>query len=112
MVEKTNQKSYDKLVRDKIPEIIKSSNRVPECRILDNDQEYLKYLIKKLHEEVMEFTENPCVEELADIKEVIDTLSEIKGFEDVVSVQEKKKKDRGGFGGRILLTGVIEERKE
>jgi predicted house-cleaning noncanonical NTP pyrophosphatase (MazG superfamily) len=112
MTEKTSQMSYDKLVRDKIPDIIKNSNRVPECRILDDDQEYLRYLIKKLQEEVLEFTENPCVEELADIKEVIDALSEIEGFEDVVRVQERKMKERGGFGGRVLLTGVIENRKE
>lgn len=112
MTEKINQISYDKLVRDKIPEIIKNSNRVPECRILDEDQEYLRYLIKKLQEEVLEFTENPCVEELADIKEVIDAISEIEGFEGVVRVQEKKREERGGFGGKVLLTGIIEARKE
>lgn len=112
MTEKTNQISYDKLVRDKIPEIIKSSNRVPECRILDNDQEYLRYLIKKLQEEVMEFTENPCVEELADVKEVIDALSGVRGLGGVESVQERKRKERGGFSGRILLTRVFEEGKK
>jgi predicted house-cleaning noncanonical NTP pyrophosphatase (MazG superfamily) len=112
MTEKINQISYEKLVRDKIPEIIKSSNRIPECRILDNDQEYLRYLIKKLQEEVMEFIENPCVEELADMKEVIYALSGIKGFEDVESVQERKREERGGFGGRILLTRVFEEGKK
>ncbi|WP_440947916.1 hypothetical protein ACSAZL_06625 [Methanosarcina sp. T3] len=112
MIEKTNHISYDKLVRDKIPEIIKSSNRVPECRVLDEDQEYLRYLIKKLQEEVLEFTGNPCVEELADVKEVIDALSEIGEFEDVLRVQERKRKERGGFGGRVLLTGVAEPGKE
>lgn len=112
MTEVTNQISYDKLVRDKIPEIIKSSNRVPECRVLENDQEYLRYLVKKLQEEVIEFTENPCVEELADVKEVIDALSGIRGFGDVESVQERKREERGGFGKRILLIKVIEKKKE
>ncbi|MDD4523023.1 MAG: hypothetical protein PHW84_08970 [Methanosarcina sp.] len=51
--------------------------------------EYLRYLIKKLQEEVLEFTENPCVEELADVKEIIDALSGIRGFEDVLGVQER-----------------------
>lgn len=112
MTEKTNQISYDKLVRDKIPEIIKSSNRVPECRVLENDQEYLRYLVKKLQEEVIEFTENPCVEELADVKEVIDALSGIRGFGDVESVQEKKRTERGGFGERIVLIEVYDHKNE
>ncbi|WP_052723179.1 hypothetical protein [Methanosarcina sp. WH1] len=60
----------------------------------------------------MEFTETPCVEELADVKEVIDTFSGIRGFEDVLSVQERKREERGGFGGRILLMGVFEEREK
>jgi predicted house-cleaning noncanonical NTP pyrophosphatase (MazG superfamily) len=93
MAEKTNL-SYNKLVRDKIPEIIKASNRTPKCKVLDDDQEYLRYLIEKLHEEVLEFTENPCVEELADVREVVDALSGIKAFEDVVSVQERKKEEK------------------
>ncbi|MCQ1535564.1 phosphoribosyl-ATP pyrophosphohydrolase [Methanosarcina sp. KYL-1] len=112
MPEKPTFTSHDKLVRDKIPEIIKTSNRTPECKILDGDREYLRYLVKKLHEEVAEFTEDPCVEELADVKEVIDTLSRIRGFEDVLRVQEKKREERGGFEKRILLTGVYEEREE
>ncbi|MCC4769403.1 phosphoribosyl-ATP pyrophosphohydrolase [Methanosarcina sp. DH2] len=112
MPEKTNLTSYDKLVRDKIPEIIKSSTRIPEYKILDDDGEYLRYLIKKLQEEVLEFTENPCVEELADVKEVIDTLSGIRGFEDVVNVQERKREERGGFASRILLIGVFDKGEE
>jgi predicted house-cleaning noncanonical NTP pyrophosphatase (MazG superfamily) len=83
MTEKTNTRPYDKLVRDKIPEIIKNSNRIPECKILDEDEEYTQYLIRKLQEEVQEFMENPCVEELADIKEVVDSLSRIRKFQDV-----------------------------
>jgi predicted house-cleaning noncanonical NTP pyrophosphatase (MazG superfamily) len=111
MAEKTNI-SYNKLVRDKIPEIIKASNRTPECRVLDEDKEYLKYLIEKLQEEVLEFTENPCVEELADVKEVINALSGIEGFKDVLSVQERKKEERGGFEGRILLLEVNDHNHE
>jgi predicted house-cleaning noncanonical NTP pyrophosphatase (MazG superfamily) len=111
MAEKTNI-FYNKLIRDKIPEIIKASNRTPKCKILDEDQEYLKYLIEKLQEEVLEFTENPCVEELADVREVIDSLSGIKGFEDVVSVQERKKEEMGGFDGRMLLMNIYNHNQE
>ncbi len=112
MTEKTTYTSYDKLVRDKIPEIIRSSNRVPECEILDEDEEYPQYLIRKLYEEVLEFMEEPCVEELADIREVVDALSRVTGFERVEQIQEKKREERGGFEKRILLTGVYEEEGE
>jgi predicted house-cleaning noncanonical NTP pyrophosphatase (MazG superfamily) len=110
MIKKTNNTSYNKLVRDKIPEIIKSSNRAPECKILQRDQEYLRYLIKKLQEEVLEFTENPCVEELADVREVIDALSSIREFENVMSVQERKKEEKGGFTKRILLMEIYDHK--
>ena len=109
MTETPAQISYDKLVRDKIPEIIKNSNRRPEYRTLDRDDDFLKYLIKKLHEEVLEFLEDPSVEELADVREVVEAFSSIRAFADVESVQKKKRKDRGGFEKRILLTGVFEE---
>jgi predicted house-cleaning noncanonical NTP pyrophosphatase (MazG superfamily) len=111
MTEKTNPIPYDKLVRDKIPEIIKNSNRTPECRVLEEDEEYTQYLIRKLQEEILEFMENPCVEELADIKEVVDSLSGIPKFQDVEIVQVRKRMERGGFDGRILLTGIFENHK-
>ncbi|MCQ1535566.1 phosphoribosyl-ATP pyrophosphohydrolase [Methanosarcina sp. KYL-1] len=91
MPEKPTFIPYDKLVRDKIPEIMKTSNRIPECRTLDEDREYLRYLIKKLQEEALEFTEDPCVEELADVMEVIDALLGILGFEDVLRVRLEHK---------------------
>lgn len=112
MTMKSNPISYDKLVRDKIPEIIMSSNRIPECRILEEDEEYVQYLIRKLQEEIQEFMENPCVEELADIKEVIDSLSRIRKFQDVDSIQKKKRIERGGFDGRILLTKVFKNNEK
>ncbi|MDD3042331.1 MAG: nucleoside triphosphate pyrophosphohydrolase [Methanosarcinaceae archaeon] len=112
MTEKTSYISYDKLVRDRIPEIIKNANKTPECRTLAEDREYLAYLIKKLQEEVLEFVEDPCVEELADVREVVKALSSIRAFEDVESVQKKKREQRGGFEERILLTGVFEKEME
>lgn len=112
MTDKTNYISYNKLVRDKIPEIIKASNRTPKCKVLNENQEYQRYLIEKLQEEVLEFTENPCVEELADVREVIDALSEIEGFEDVISVQKRKKEERGGFADRVLLVEVYDHKHE
>lgn len=47
-------KIYNKLVRDKIPEIMISNNDKPVTRILSNDK-YLKELNKKLQEEMKKY---------------------------------------------------------
>ena len=64
---------YKKLVRDKIPEIIKGNNQNPITRIL-SDEEYKYELEKKLNEEyqeVLEATGENRIEELADMLEVM-----------------------------------------
>ena len=63
-------KVYNKLVRDKITDIIEADGRKAKYRILDNN-EYKEELNKKLQEEVKEYLEDKNVEELADIIEVI-----------------------------------------
>ena len=55
-------KIYNKLVRDRIPEIILKDNELPTTRILD-DEEYIKELNRKLQEEVNEYLENDNIEE-------------------------------------------------
>ena len=67
-------KTYNKLVRDRIPEIIEANGHKCETRVL-NDDEYLLELKNKLQEEVNEFLESGSVEELADILEVVHSLS-------------------------------------
>ena len=57
---------YNKLVRDKIPEIIKSEGTVPITHIA-SDEEYKQKLKAKFQEEVDEFLEDNNKEELADI---------------------------------------------
>lgn len=57
-----NQKKYYKLVRDKIPEIIRANGEVPVTRTLD-EEEYLRELIKKLKEETAEFAAETSIEE-------------------------------------------------
>jgi predicted house-cleaning noncanonical NTP pyrophosphatase (MazG superfamily) len=95
---------YKKLVRDKIPDIIKASGSTPVTRTL-NDEEYLDALRKKLVEEASEARDNPIVEELADIKEVIMTISKVKGYtaEEIEEARLAKFKKRGGFDKRIFL---------
>lgn len=95
---------YNKLVRDRIPEIIAAQGKKPVIRVLD-DKEYNICLEKKLEEEVAEYHESKEIEELADILEVIYALCEIQGHSvnELMKVYEKKHIERGGFSKRIFL---------
>jgi len=98
---------YNKLVRDKIPEIIRCNGKEAEVIVLNN-KEYYKYLIAKLHEEVQEFIESDDVEELADIMEVIDNVLKEKRvkWSDIIDIQKEKREKRGGFNEKYLLVSV------
>jgi len=95
---------YDKLVRDKIPEIIKKSGNVSTTHIADNE-EYWNKLKKKLKEEVDEFMEENNKEELADILEVIYAICDFKGIDrdDIEKTRKEKAEKRGGFKDKIIL---------
>lgn len=97
-------KVYNKLVRDKIPEMIINENRHPVTRILDND-EYRVELNKKLQEEVKEYIEDNNVEELADIVEVVYGILDSMdiSIEEFESVRKAKADKRGAFKDRIYL---------
>lgn len=71
-----NVKTYYKLVRDKIPEIIEQSGKVCKIEILSDD-EYLKMLDAKLDEELAEYHQEQNLEELADLLEVLLAASNI-----------------------------------
>ena len=98
---------YDKLVRDKIPEIIKQNGGSPKVEIL-NDESYFNALNRKLTEEVAEYLEKYSVEELADIMEVIHAIAKHKELTmaDLECIRLKKLDERGGFDGRISLVEV------
>jgi|TARA_R110002050_G_C8961761_1_gene514408 predicted house-cleaning noncanonical NTP pyrophosphatase (MazG superfamily) len=100
-------KNYNKLVRDRIPEIIEASGHKCEARILSDD-EYLMELKNKLQEEVNEFLESGSVEELADIIEVVHSLSTQSGssIESVEKMRFNKANERGGFKDKIFLKTV------
>lgn len=96
--------SYNKLVRDKIPEMLDAKNISYEKRIA-SQEEYKTELIKKLSEEVVEFTEAGDIEELADVMEVVLALRNLAEYEDVETIRQNKFDERGGFEERIILKG-------
>lgn len=103
---------YDKLVRDKIPEIIEKDGKKAVTREL-TDEEYKIYLEKKLDEEVAEFHESKSLEELADITEVIEALCKTLGYtkDDLWAVKWNKKYNRGNFSRKVLLEEIRDERE-
>lgn len=94
-------KKYNKVVRDKIPEIIKSSGKNCNVKKLD-DSEFLIQLEKKLVEELAEYQESKDVEELADVLEVIYRISELKGV-NLDNIRQEKVEKRGGFEKNLFL---------
>ncbi|MCI7241256.1 MAG: nucleoside triphosphate pyrophosphohydrolase [Bacilli bacterium] len=109
------EKVYNKLVRDNIPNIIKSNGEIPIIRILDND-EYKKELENKLYEEyqeVLNSSEDDRIEELADMLEIIKALANLenKTLNDVILVAEQKNKKRGAFDEKIYLEKVVIDNK-
>ena len=95
---------YNKLVRDRIPEIIRKKGDVAITHIAD-EVEYAQKLREKLLEEVREFQDAETVDELADILEVLDAIIDFKKFdrEEVQRVKSKKAEERGAFRERIVL---------
>lgn len=86
-----------KLVRDKIPEIIKNDGKKPIIEVL-SQEDYLIELDKKLNEEVMEYQVDKSIEEMADVLEVLFAICEARGYsvEELLQVRDDKRKKRGG----------------
>ncbi|WP_291575931.1 nucleoside triphosphate pyrophosphohydrolase [Clostridium sp. UBA4548] len=100
-------KVYNKLVRDKIPQVIEGDGRRCETSIVSKEQ-LLPLLEDKLKEEVNEFMQDKNLEELADIMEVVFGLAENLGYseEDLLKKREEKKEARGGFKEGVFLKTV------
>lgn len=101
---------YDKLVRDKIPEIIENIGKKAIVEELDN-QAYKKYLDIKLGEELQEYLVSDSVYELADLVEVVYAILKHKGIDinEFESIRYRKAEERGSFDKKLLLKEVIEE---
>ncbi|TCP58192.1 putative house-cleaning noncanonical NTP pyrophosphatase (MazG superfamily) [Tumebacillus sp. BK434] len=105
--------TYNKLVRDRIIEIIETSGRTPKHHVLD-DEGYKSQLRIKLQEELQEYLtaeeSTDSVEELADLLEIIFALGKVHGASesDLLAVRAKKAEERGGFEKRLFLERVEE----
>lgn len=108
--------TYNKLVRDRIPEIIQQSGKQCTTKNL-SDEQYIKELQKKSVEELQEYLNTKdnekAIEELADVLEVLHALAKCHGssIEEVEKVRIEKKKKRGGFEEKIFLIEVEDETK-
>ncbi|MEA4826891.1 MAG: nucleoside triphosphate pyrophosphohydrolase [Clostridium sp.] len=102
-------KIYNKLVRDKIPQIIENSNKAFDIHIASKE-EALELLHIKLDEDVTEFHEDKNLEELADIMEVLFALAKNLGYSEgeLLTKRLQKREIRGGFDKNIVLEKVYE----
>lgn len=96
---------YEKLVRDRIPEIITEDNQAPVTRTL-GDTEFRRKLLEKLVEEATELLESDGdLGEIADVIEVLNALKPVLGYtdEEIETARAEKVAKRGGFEKRIFL---------
>lgn len=100
---------YNKLVRDKIPEIIEKDGKTCSTTIL-SDEDYISMLNAKLDEELKEYHSDDNLEELADLMEVIYAIAKAKGYSesDLDKIRKEKALKRGSFNNKILLIEVNE----
>ncbi len=100
---------YNKLVRDRIPEIIVNSGK--QCTFMTlSDDDYIAMLDAKLNEELEEYQESKSMEELADLLEVIRAVAKARGssIDEVEAIRREKAAKRGGFEQKILLVEVTD----
>ena len=99
--------TYNKLVRDRIPEIIEADGKTCKTRIL-TDEEFLRYVDAKLDEELAEYHKDGSIEELADLLEVIRAAAAARGssIDEVEAIRARKAEKRGGFEKKVFLIEV------
>lgn len=100
-------KEHNKLVRDKIPEIIEIGGKTCVTHVL-NEVDYVKALERKLNEEVVEYQTDKSLEEMADVLEVLQTICIARGYslEELEDMRKKKASERGGYKERVFLEYV------
>ena len=103
-----NMRIYNKLVRDRIPEIIEKQGKKCSIEIL-SDEGYLEMIDAKLDEELEEYHKNKNIEELAELVEVIYAAVLAKGYtiNELEQIRKQKEEERGAFTKKILLKEVF-----
>ena len=101
------RKTHNKLVRDRIPEIIQAAGHEYAIEVL-SEEEYRQALRQKLIEEAHEAansTDENFIKELADVYEVIEGLLAFYHIDRdvVIRVQGERRAERGGFNKRLCL---------
>jgi predicted house-cleaning noncanonical NTP pyrophosphatase (MazG superfamily) len=99
--------TYNKLVRDRIPELIERDGRSLRIETL-TEAEFRTALLDKLLEEAGEAREATAEQlptELADVLEVLDAIVSTFGIQRAtpVGLQEQRRNERGGFDRRVKL---------
>ena len=108
---------FNKLVRDKIPQIVEAKGKKYTIERL-NDDDYIKFLKRKSYEELDEYcsahSSEEALEELADLLEIIQALANYHGFtmDEVEKVRKEKEDKRGGFQKKILLIEVEDGKQD
>lgn len=97
-------KTFNKLIRDKIPEIIEDAGNDYEIEVL-NDEDYFEALNKKLEEELEEYRQSEEIMELADLVEIIYAILDYKDIShsEFQKMRKEKQKERGGFEKKLFL---------
>jgi predicted house-cleaning noncanonical NTP pyrophosphatase (MazG superfamily) len=104
---------YGKLIRDRIPEIIRQDGRRYSIEEM-SEEEYVQALKDKLVEEAQEAARakpEELIKELADLYEVMDSLMATRGIdrEAVLAEQGNRRQSRGGFNQRLRLLWTEED---
>ncbi len=109
-----SKKTYNKLVRDNIPAIIRASGGRPKVRILESDEELFQAALAKVVEEAKELqqakTKEDLENELADLREIIDLVMKMKKLSGVTISRARIRRgiSRGRFKSRTFLISVEE----
>ncbi len=100
-------KRYDKLVRDRIPEIIMREGSKPSFHRVHGEA-LKKYARAKILEEAKEYEKSSDIEELSDLLEAIYFCCKLEkiSWDEMTAKIQKKRAERGGFEGGIILEKV------
>lgn len=107
------KKQYNKLVRDRFPELMKEKGREIDFEVLDGTQ-YSEKLREKFQEEVEKFTKagsDRLLSEIVDLLEVVYAIAEHRGITEaeVEFMRQLKKNRSGGFRKRIMLKTLLDK---